>query len=539
MKKKFVKLFKPVSVVLLALTAGCSDLDVEIKSSYTKFPDSGKATEAVASNAYFGFRGALGRYYQHVQALSSDETMCMSFNGADWYDRGGYSMLALHWWDESNGFIGYYSDLTRAITTCNNLITEMGGDEVDATAQIRAARAFYLFILMDSFGDTPIMNRKLEPDEALDRSPRPDVARFIESELLAVLDLLPANVGVATYGKPTVWMAKALLVKLYINWAVYTCSNVATYTPTMANSKLNDAVSQCDDIIASGIFDLSDDYMTKFSPDNGPHIKDFIYAMPFDWSTQTGMTYARFWTHFNGADGFYGLQLPATGGGGIYAMNPEFVDKFNLPGDDRNEQFVGGPLFVRSPTTYKATTAPWIHSGQQVTLTKTVTLNLIDETLQVDHQIHGGHSQGYRSVKFHMDPKALSASPYSRSQSNDVPIFRFADILLMKAEALLRGAASTAGDTPVSLMNQIRTYVHAPLLTQPPTLDELLDERAREFADENWRRNDLIRFGKFEDDWGYKHIVKPNAKTELYRRIFPIPRAVMNTNTNWTQNFGY
>ena len=539
MKEKFLKLFNPVPIVLLALVVSCSDLDVDIKSSYTQFPDSERAAEAVASNAYFGFRGALGRYYNCVQTLTSDEAMCMSFNGADWYDRGGYSMLALHWWDESNGFIDYYRDLTRAITTCNNLINEMGGEENDLTAPIRAARAFYLFILMDSFGDTPILDRVLEADEAVDRSPRPDVALFIESELLTVMDFLPTNVDVTTYGKPTVWMAKALLVKLYINWAVYTCSDVATYTPTMANSKLNDAVRECDDIIASGIFDLSDNFMSKFNPDNGPHIKDFIYAMPYDWSTQTGMTYARFWTHFNGNEGFYGLTLPATGAGGIFAMNPEFVDKFNLEGDDRNEQFVGGPLFVRSPTTYKATATPWMHSGKQVTLTKVVELDKMDVTLPVNHDVHGGHSQGYRSVKFHMDPRALAPSPYLRSQSNDVPIFRFADILLMKAEALLRGASHTTDDTPVSLMNQIRSYVNAPLLTEQPTLDELLDERAREFADENWRRNDLIRFGKFEDDWGYKHTIMPSARTELYRRIFPIPRAVMNTNTNWTQNPGY
>jgi hypothetical protein len=534
MKTKYIKFL--MSVVLLALAASCTDLDVNIKSQYTEFPDNERAAEAVAANAYYAMRGPLGRYYNYAQTLTSDETMCFSYNGTDYFDNGGYSQLALHWWNADNGFINYWGDITQGITTCNNLIRDMGGDEVDVVIPIRAVRAYYHWVLMDSYGDVPILDHVLAEDEAVERSSRADVARFIESELLYVIDKQPTHVDVTTYGRPTRWMADALLAKLYLNWAVYTCGDVATYASTMTNSKLNDVVKVCDDIIASGMFDLTDDFISKFLPENGPHIRDFIYAMPYDHETQHGMTYARFWTHRNGTAEFYGVTLPSSVAG-IFAMNSEFVDKFNLPGDDRNEQYIGGPLFIRSSSTYKATATPWIIDGQQVTLTKEVTLNSLDQTLPVDNTAHGGRSQGYRSIKFYMDLKTTASQ--SRNQSNDVPIFRFADVLLMKAEAILRGATATNGDTPMSLMNQIRDYVHAPQVTQDPTLDELLDERAREFADENWRRNDLIRFGKFENDWGYKHVINPQAKTELFRRIFPVPRSILNTNTNWKQNAGY
>jgi len=534
MKVKYIKSF--MTVALLVLAASCTDLDVDIKSQYTEFPDSEIAAEAKAANAYFAMRGPLGRDYNHAQTLSSDETMSFSFNGSDYYDNGRYNHMALHNWTPDDATIGYWENFTQGITTCNGLIAEMGGDEAAVTAPTRAVRAYYLWVLMDSYGDVPLLNRILAEDEAIDRSPRADIAQFIESELLAVIDLLSTNVDISTYGKPTRWMADALLAKLYLNWAVYTCGDVATYTPTMANNKLNDVVKFCDDIIASGKFDLTDSYMSKFNSENGAHIKDFIYAMPFDRETQQGMTYARFWTHRNGNVEFYGVNLPSSVGG-CFAINSEFVDKFNLAGDDRNEQIIGGPLYVRSASTYKATTTPWMVSGQQVTLTKVIKLNALDETMPVDNTAHGGRSQGYRSIKFYMDLKTTASQ--SRNQSNDVPIFRFADILLMKAEAILRGATATNGDTPMSLMNQIRDYVHAPKVTQNPTLDELLDERAREFADENWRRNDLIRFGKFENDWGYKHIINPSAKTELYRRIFPVPKYILNTNTNWSQNKGY
>ncbi|GAA0852813.1 hypothetical protein GCM10009525_81420 [Streptosporangium amethystogenes subsp. fukuiense] len=135
-----------------------------------------------------------------------------------------------------------------------------------------------------------------------------------------------------------------------------------------------------------------------------------------------------------------------------------------------------------------------------------------------------------------MDVNVTAAN--ARNQSNDVPIFRYADVLLMKAEAILRGAAPTNGDSPQSLINQVRAYVNAATLTTAPTLEDLLDERAREFTDESWRRNDLIRFGKFEDDWGFRSLY-PAGRTEKYRRIFPIPTLVMNVNTKWNQNDGY
>jgi hypothetical protein len=65
------------------------------------------------------------------------------------------------------------------------------------------------------------------------------------------------------------------------------------------------------------------------------------------------------------------------------------------------------------------------------------------------------------------------------------------------------------------------------------TLDELLEERAREMAWEAWRRNDLIRFGKYEAAWGYK------TDNDARKRIYPIPATEITLNTNLTQNPGY
>lgn len=147
-----------------------------------------------------------------------------------------------------------------------------------------------------------------------------------------------------------------------------------------------------------------------------------------------------------------------------------------------------------------------------------------------------GWTQGYRSIKFFPDINDYNV--YSRNQDNDVPIFRYADIILMKCEAITRGGAATNGDTPMSLFNQIRAYVNAPLLDHNPSLQEILDERGREFLDEHWRRNDLIRFGDFERDWGFKYDFNPDAANPQYR-LWPLSIDVLNNNTNWTQNPGY
>ena len=100
-------------------------------------------------------------------------------------------------------------------------------------------------------------------------------------------------------------------------------------------------------------------------------------------------------------------------------------------------------------------------------LTKTITLKDVNEQLNTGADFNGWR-QGYRSIKFYPDPTEYRE--HNRNQSNDVPIFRYADILLTKAEAILRGAQATNNDTPLSLINQIRAYVNAPVFEGTPTL---------------------------------------------------------------------
>lgn len=528
-----------LAAAVLGITASCTDLDVDVKSKYTEYPNDPVAIEGKMSDVYYSFRQALGNNYNRVQTFSSDEATGVSF-GTDYFDKGENIHPSIHNFMSGDDPANYWTDLASGITKCNKIIEEFK-ETPKVAAPARLMRAFYHFILMDSYGDVPVLDHLPADNEAVVRSPRKEVAEFIEKEVKECLPDLSDKNDASTYGKPNKWMAEALLVKLYINWGVYTCGDVTKYdVATTKNSKLDECVKYCDDIIVSGLFNLNDPYRKKFMFDNGPQIKDFIYAMPYDKVSAQGLLYGRYraFRRIDDGDtqGYYGGKMGKSCAG-ICAMNPEFADLFCLEGDDRNDAVLKGKVFIHDAITGEETDKPYIYKGTQLELTKTITLQEGGLATLNCGATPDGWRQGYRSIKFYPNPNEYSA--YNRYQSNDVPIFRYADIILTKAEAIKRGATATNGDTPQSLFNQIRSYVHAPLLDHNPSLQEILDERGREFFDENWRRNDMIRFGTFESEYGFHKHSNPDARFDKTCRILPVPDDILKENTNWEQNPGY
>lgn len=528
-----------LAAAVLGITASCTDLDVDVKSKYTEYPNDPVAIEGKMSDVYYSFRQALGNNYNRVQTFSSDEATGVSF-GTDYFDKGENIHPSIHNFMSGDDPASYWTDLASGITKCNKIIEEFK-ETPKVAAPARLMRAFYHFILMDSYGDVPVLDHLPADNEAVVRSPRKEVAEFIEKEVKECLPDLSDKNDASTYGKPNKWMAEALLVKLYINWGVYTCGDVTKYdAATTKNSKLYECVKYCDDIIGSGLFNLNDPYRKKFMFDNGPQIKDFIYAMPYDKVSAQGLLYGRYraFRRIDDGDteGYYGGKMGKSCAG-ICAMNPEFADLFCLEGDDRNDAVLKGKVFIHDAITGEETDKPYIYKGTQLELTKTITLQEGGLATLNCGATPDGWRQGYRSIKFYPNPNEYSA--YNRYQSNDVPIFRYADIILTKAEAVKRGATATNGDTPQSLFNQIRSYVHAPQLDHDPSLQEILDERGREFFDENWRRNDMIRFGTFESEYGFHKHSNPDARFDKTCRILPVPDDILKENTNWEQNPGY
>lgn len=539
---KLNKMILSAGLFAVALTS-CTDLEVSPNSQYTTDPSENSGVdpmivvEAKMADVYFHLAGTLGRRYMEAQCLASDEFTALAFDGG-YFDGGTYAHQALHNSFATDASLDWYSDVTAGITKANTILEELGSSaSLQMTAPARAMRAYFTWMLMDSFGDTPILDKVPAEGETVARSPRKEVAEWIESELTEIIPALTEDVTDNTYGKPTKWMAQALLAKLYINWAVYTAESVDLYdAATSGNSKLDDCVAICDEIINSGKFKLGTvDYLHKFSYDNGSHVEDFIYVMPYDAINRQGFQYARprtFKDMKNMMPNVYGSTDKFTQSfGGNMVVTPEFAKLFCLDGDIRNLCILRGDVYVRDPKTLRPTSEPFMYKGSQVHFTEDITLAKIDNTIEVGNDAKA-FQQGCHSIKWFIVPNDYNNG---RNQSNDLPIFRYADILLTKAEALTRLGKTGAKD----LFNQIRSYAGAPTIASEPTLDEIYDERGREFFDENWRRNDMIRFGHYEDEFFPHYKDFPDANFDKRHRIFPVKQSEIDLNSGWEQNPGY
>jgi hypothetical protein len=298
-----------------------------------------------------------------------------------------------------------------------------------------------------------------------------------------------------------------------------------------------------------------------FYPTNGPSQKEFIFAIPFDASTSNGyMFFARYDLNRNlGIKYGYSGSTPGAytnpimngnSGNGLVNNKPsgprcttdEFYAYFNDANDVRNKQWLSGlqTWADGSPIMVQTTNLGYnqFYTGTTPAASYTYQLNLLplgNSTRLGATSFDIGKDEiawntGVRNIKFLAD----YTNTTNRNQNNDVPIFRYSDVLLMKAEAIQRGGTATLGHSALSLVNMLRAQRTTTAALGAVTLDDIYAERCREMAWECWHRNDMIRFGKFENSYG---LAKINA--DVTRRIFPIPSTALATNTALVQNTGY
>jgi len=542
------KIFLPAITVLLLLS-GCSKLDVKVESQYvsSNFPTTAEDYAAIIGPIYSQLSSKYAIEYFRMQELTTDELILPGRDGN--YDDGGqYRQHHNHTYtkDHTNvkdvwewGFGG--------INTCNRVINIVNQSpspandpvKLAALAELKTMRSLFNFFMMDLYGNVPIID-SFPVNGSPATKTRAQVFQYIESNIKNVINNLPAKTATnttSTYGHPTKGMAFALLAKMYINAEYYT-----------GTQRYNDAVAMCDSVIQSKAYELDASQAAVFAPDNGPAIKETIFAIPYDALLIPNQQFTR--------HGIMAYLYPKYGVPSNLSISisttPNFYDKFNLAGDERTNTWLVGKQYNNDGTpftlTLKAKTLDASYPGVDkdtvwhLTITKDIIMTG-KKPFDVGND-YLARCMGIRSIKYYPD-KATTAA--TRNSSNDMPVFRLADIYLIKAEAILRGATATTVNgelqTPLLLLNKIRTRVKAaPAITID--LPSLLDERGREFYWECWRRNDLIRFGQFETEYpipgdialpGYT----PGMDKSLTKRIFPVPASELKLNPKLVQNPGY
>lgn len=529
---KKIYLIATVFAAVLSISA-CRKLDVDVESQYVNstFPLTQADYTALIGSMYANLASNYAVAYWRMQELSTDEAIIPARDG-NFDDGGQYRQLHYHSWtfDHPN-VTGVWQWGFGGINNCGRLINLSETFFKDAAtkqayiAEIRAVRALYYFFMMDLYGNVPLITSY--PVTALpETKPRAEVFKFIESELKEVAQQLPSKSGngadnVLRYGRPTKEMAFALLAKLYLNSTIYT-----------GIDRKQEVVAMADSIQKNTNYFLDSRYRDIFLPNNGPQINETIFAIPYDQQIP-GNQFTRFGFYYYLAQA-YGFNV-----GLSIAMSttPEFYDRFSLPGDVRNNTWLIGKQFYPDGNGgYTSQPVYYPNSTTQIEIFKPLIL-VPNKPMDVGNT-QFSQASGVRSVKYYPDPQIIQAT---RLNGNDVPVFRLADIYLMKAEAILRGATPTvvngALQTPDYLVNLVRNRAHAPQVSGF-VLDSMLNERARELSWEGWRRNDLIRFGQFEVEYKLPNDVLSMEK-DITRRLFPIPITEIRLNGKLKQNDGY
>lgn len=507
---------------LTPFAQSCTNLDEEVYGQLTdaNFPTTEEQFISALGATYTSLYGwANHNSIFSLQEISSDEMM-IPHRGADWFDGGQWLRVHRHEYTKTeesinngwNFLFGGVNNCNRVIDLFDQLVADGKVEAATANAfigEVKVLRALFYFWLLDTYGNVPIVSSFSDADPNPPTKSRAEVYAFIESELATNVPNLARKKDGSTYARMNYYAGKALQAKLYLNAEVY------TGTPKWA-----EAIAACDEIINSGAYSLESDYFTNFNTNNAGSNEN-IFVIPYDEQNATGFNLAQMTLHYSSQATFKLVDQPWNGYCTLQEFYESYEDIDKRKGVYGNQSIRGnfhaGPQFnadgTRALDSGAETGDPVLDpDGQPLTYTPEIN----------EHFPNALRQAGARVGKFQY---ALGATQHL---SNDFPILRYSDILLTKAEAQFR---SGTGD-PLSLVNQVIGRAGATQYTSL-TADNLLTERGREFFYEGWRRQDLIRFGKYNGTWAFKPASTPN------KNIFPIPAQQINANPNLVQNPGY
>ena len=478
-----------------------------------------------------GLQGTCRGIYDY-NTLTTDEAM-IPIRGGDWYDGGLWENMYQHKWSPNDlPLYNTWKYLYKVVVLANkslyiidknkNLLTEE--QKVAYEAEVRAVRALFYYYIMDMYGRVPVVTSYEQPQDEVLQSERSEVFRFIVDELQAVAELLPnerSNKMGDYYGRITAPVAHFLLAKLALNAEIYCDDNWTDGVPqngkeiffSVDGERLNawqTCVRYCDKLAEAGYM-LESDYSYNFAVHN-ENSNENIFTIPLDKNLYA----AQFWylfrsRHYNHGGAFGGSSENGT------SANISTVLAYGYGTDEEDARFTKN--FYAGVVEVDGKPVMMDNGEQLEYFPLELKLNLTGSPYV--------KTAGARMAKYEVDRTSHSDG---RQPDNDIVLFRYADALLMKAEAKVRN-----GEDGSLELNEVRNRVGMPY--REATLANILEERLLELVWEGWRRQDMVRFGMYHKSYDQRTQL-PDEKSG-YTTVFPIPQKCRDLNPRLEQNSGY
>ena len=478
-----------------------------------------------------GLQGT-GRGVYDLNTFTTDEAIVPT-RGGDWYDGGFWQGLFLHQWGVENDAIqATWEYLYKVVMLCNKSLEEIDRFSEAHTdgvlpvyrAEVQAMRAMYYYYLMDMFGCVPLVLSSSPTMKDVVQSERKAVFDFVIQQLQEAAPLLSevhSNQSGPYYGRITRPVVLFLLAKLALNAEVYTDDDWTDHQrPDGRNiyfevngEQLNawqTVITYCDQLKDMG-YRLEPDYRTNFAVFNEPSVEN-IFTIPMNKTMYTNqMQYLFRSRHYKHAKA-YGL-----GGENGPSATIEALETFGYETTGQDPRF---DFCYFAGIVYDL-------KGNVVRLDNGTVLEYLPWEVALDiSDTPAEQTAGARMKKYEVDE---TGTKDGKLMENDIVLFRYADVLLMKSEAKVRN-----GENGDAELNEVRGRVGA--TSRIATLETLLDERQLELAWEGWRRQDLIRFEKFTRAYSSRPPL-PDEENG-YTTVFPIPEKI-RLMASMKQNPGY
>ena len=503
MKNKIIKI--KLLVLLVIVLGACTNLDEELFGRLS--PDTYYSNEEEALSSVVGVYQKFSNFANigdvfRPQEFGSDEFFVPGRTSGGWFSQDNIDIME-HQTAANNGTIQRAWNYVWPMIGSANAVIESLESSPKAEnfkgliAETKAMRAYGYFYALDLWGNVPIFtDARVDPNDLPATNSSQEVFDFVVSEMLAAASDLPSvkDVNRASYyprlTKEAVYSALAM-----------TYLNAQTYTGT---AHWSDVIDMCNKVINTSAFDLQPSVGDVFLSTNENN-NEVITAFSMDPTKNAGNNQYILYTNHALDKLKYNLPFsPACG----YSTNTTALNRYEDI-DSRKG------LIEYGPQTYLDGSPLLDASGNQLVLIPLKSIVAADDW------------EGFHVLKY----SPIGAKWSGFNADNDLVLMRYADILLMKAEALFRTSKESEA---LTLVNQIRTRSNATPFTSID-LQKIEDERARELIWEGYRRRDMIRFGSyFNSTWEFKTTITPE-----WRKFYPIPAIQLSGNPNLVQNPGY